>query len=242
VASELFGHEKGAYTGAAQQSKGVFETGSDGTVFLDEIESIDSKVQLSLLHLLEQKQFTRLGGRQFIHTDTRVIAASNKNLEDLVDSGLLREDLFFRLDVFRIELPPLRERVSDILSIAEDMLSRFNHELNKNVIRISHECAEALELYKWPGNVRELKNVMQRAVLICDEDEIKEEHLPIRLHRRPDNSYKVIIEVGKSLSEVEKDMIEKTLSHTQNNRKKAAELLGITRRALYNKLHKHELV
>lgn len=242
VASELFGHEKGAFTGASQQHKGVLETGSDGSVFLDEIESIDSKVQISLLRLIEEKKFNRLGGRHSIPTDARLIAASNEDLEKMVERGRFREDLFFRLDVFRIALPPLRERKSDIPLIVEDLIVRFNYELNKNIIRIRPDCMEALERYEWPGNVRELRNAIQRAVLVCEESEIREEHLPKRLQRGTESNSQVIVEIGKSLNEVEKHLILKTLTHTKNNRKQAAELLGITRRALYNKLNKHDIL
>lgn len=241
IASELVGHEKGSFTGAYQQQKGVFETGSDGTVFIDEIESIGNKVQVSLLRLIEEKKITRLGGRRSIYSDARIIAASNEDLEELVSRGKFREDLFFRLDVFRIVLPPLRDRISDISLIAEDLIARFNYELNKNILRIKPECMTALEQYDWPGNVRELKNIIQRAVLLCEDEEIGEEHLPRRLHRKSEDPSRVFIDVGTSLNEVEKRFIQRTLSHTGNNRKKAAELLGITRRALYNKLHKHAI-
>ena len=228
IASELFGHEKGSFTGATQQHKGVFEMATDGTVFLDEIDSIDHKVQTSLLRLVEQKKFTRLGGRRSLHTNGRLITASNENLDDLVKHGKFREDLFFRLDVFRIVLPPLRERISDVSLITEELIGRFNHELNKSIIRIDQDCLSALEEYEWPGNVRELKNVIQRAVLVCQGDELHIEHLPKRFQIRTDKSSKIIIEIGKTLNEVEKQLIHKTLAHTKNNRKKAAELLGIT--------------
>jgi DNA-binding NtrC family response regulator len=241
VASELFGHEKGSFTGASNQHKGVFEIGSDGTVFLDEIESIDQKVQVSLLRVIEQKKVARLGGRRSMHTDARIIAASNENLEDLVKRGLFREDLFFRLDVFRIVLPPLRDRIGDVPLIAQELIAHFNYELNKNIIRIRPDAMAALDEYEWPGNVRELRNVLQRAVLICEDEEIREEHLPKRIRRKDKNKPKLIVEIGQPLDEVEKQLIRKTLFHTKNNRKKAAELLGITRRALYNKLNKHKI-
>jgi DNA-binding NtrC family response regulator len=241
VSSELFGHEKGAFTGASNQHKGVFETASDGTVFLDEIESIDKKIQLSLLRLIEQKKFTRIGGRRSIHTDARLVAASNENLDELVARGKFRQDLFYRLDVFRITLPSLRQRKGDIPMIAEEFISQFNHELNQNILRIKPECMLALEEYDWPGNVRELKNVLQQAVLYCEDEEITEKHLPPRLQPKSENKPNLVVRVGISLDEVEKRLIKKTLSHTKNNRKKAAELLGITRRALYNKLNKHNI-
>ncbi|MEJ2055505.1 MAG: sigma-54 dependent transcriptional regulator, partial [Calditrichaceae bacterium] len=241
VASELFGHEKGAFTGAFKQQKGVFETASEGTVFLDEIESIGHKVQTSLLRIVEQKKFNRLGGRRAIRTNARLIAASNENLDDLVAHGRFREDLYYRLDVFRITLPPLRERTSDIPLIAEEYIAKFSQELNKNIIRINPNCMNTLEDYDWPGNVRELINIIQRAVLICDSEEINESHLPLRLQQEKTDPARLSVEIGTSLNNVEKQLIQKTLSHTQNNRKKAAELLGITRRALYNKLSKHNI-
>jgi len=242
IGSELFGHERGSFTGAAKQHFGVFETASEGTVFMDEIESIDSKVQVSLLRIIEQKKLTRLGGRRSIKTNARVIAASNENLEELVKSGKFREDLFFRLDVFRIVLPPLRERVNDITLIAEELISVFSFELNKNIISITPRCISALQAYDWPGNVRELRNVIQRAVLICETEEISEEHLPERIKQDSNDPTKFTLEVGRSLDEVEKSFIQKTLAHTKNNRTEAARLLGITRRALYNKLHKHNII
>jgi transcriptional regulator with PAS, ATPase and Fis domain len=176
-----------------------------------------------------------------MHTEARIIAASNDNLEDLVERGIFREDLFFRLDVFRIVLPPLRNRIGDVPLIAEELIAHFNFELNRNIIRIKPDAMAALDEYEWPGNVRELKNVLQRAVLVCEDEQIGEEHLPKRVRRKTRGTPKLTIEVGKPLDEVENQLIRKTLSHTKNNRKKAAELLGITRRALYNKLNKHKI-
>ncbi len=241
VASELFGHEKGSFTGASQQHRGIFERASEGTVFLDEIDSVGGKVQISLLRLIEDKKFTRLGGKQSKQTDARIIASSNENLEELIKYGKFREDLYYRLDVFRIVLPPLRDRISDIPLIAEEMLTLFNRELGKRIIRIRPDCMTALENYDWPGNVRELKNVIQSAVLLCDDEEIGMEHLPERMQKETTPQSKLVFNVGITLNEAEKQIILKTLKHTGNNRVKASELLGITRRALYNKLNKHDI-
>lgn len=241
VASELFGYEKGAFTGAVKQHKGKFEQGNNGVVFLDEIDAIDEKVQVSLLRLIEQKKFHRLGGRRAVQSDARLITASNANLEEHVRVGSFREDLFFRLDVFRIEIPPLRLRQGDIPLLVEEFLGRYNQEFQKSILGISTEVLEILENYDWPGNVRELKNVIQRAVLVCDGETILPEHMPPRFHKNKSFQPKVTFEIGTSLEEVEREMIVRALSVAGNNRKRAAELLGISRRAIYNKLRKHKI-
>ena len=241
IASELFGHEKGAFTGATDTRQGIFERGTDGTVFLDEIGSVDEKVQVSLLRLIEQKAFHRLGGKRRLSTNARLVTASNEDLLGAVSNGKFREDLYYRLDVFRIGVPALRTRLGDIPLLIGEFLNRYNTSFQKNVIGISPDCVSILENYSWPGNVRELKNVVQRAVLICQGEVLLPEHLPSRLH--PDSSKKITVsfEVGTTLAEMEKEMISRVLVTTQNNRKRAAELLGISRRALYNKLAKYDL-
>jgi DNA-binding NtrC family response regulator len=241
VSSELFGHEKGAFTGASQQHVGVFERASKGTVFLDEIDSIDEKVQISLLRLIEQKKFIRLGGKKTINSDARIIAASNVDLEELVQKGRFREDLYYRLDVFRITMPPLREKIEDIPLIIEDFVAKFNQVFNKNVVRVDPECLEILQDYKWPGNVRELKNVVQRAVLLSEGDRLYTHLLPPRLQKTRRIEQLVSFKIGTPLEQIEREVIKKTLVMTHNNRTQAAKLLGITRRALYNKLNKHDL-
>lgn len=241
VASELFGHEKGAFTGSVSRHKGVFEQGSEGTVFLDEIDTIDEKVQVSLLRLIEQKKFHRLGGKTAINTNARIIAASNENLEALVDRGIFRKDLYYRLDVFRISIPPLRERLDDISILVQEMIARYNRQFNKSIRQISPECIEVLNVYEWPGNVRELKNVIQRAVLVCEGNEILTKHLPPRFRPHQERRPAITFEVGTPLDQVEKEMVLKALSIANNNRKKAAQLLGISRRAIYNKLRKHDI-
>jgi DNA-binding NtrC family response regulator len=240
VASELFGHEKGAFTGAADQFEGKFERAGNGTVFLDEIDSVEEKVQVSLLRLLEQKRFQRLGGKKFIFSNVRLIASSNAELEELVAKGRFRKDLFYRLDVFRIELPTLKERHGDIPLLISVFLDQFNKAFNKDIKSISHECLQILEAHSWPGNVRELKNVVQRAVIMCEDDELLPEHLPPRFQKAKQKK-RIYFDIGTPLEVVERKMILGALEMTNNNRKKAAELLGISRRAIYNKLRKHRI-
>ena len=241
IGSELFGHEKGAFTGALERREGKFEQARDGSIFLDEISTIDEKVQVSLLRLIEQKKFQRLGGKRTISTNARLIAASNQNLSDTVEQGMFRKDLYYRLDVFRIIMPPLRERAGDVVLLVDEFIRRYNKTFQKNILGISPECISLLESYDWPGNVRELKNVIQRAVLVCEGEVLLTEHMPPRF--KPDKSVRptVTFEVGTALEEVEREMITRALAAARNNRKRAADLLGISRRALYNKLQRHNI-
>jgi DNA-binding NtrC family response regulator len=241
VGSELFGHEKGAFTGAIGRREGKFEEAQDGTVFLDEIATIDAKVQVSLLRLIEQKTFQRLGGKKTIKTNARLIAASNQNLPDLVEQGRFRKDLYYRLDVFRISIPPLQDRGGDVVLLIDEFLKRFNRSFKKNIVGVAPECISLLESYDWPGNVRELKNVVQRAVLVCEGEVLLPEHLPPRFRPGKQGPAKVSFEIGTPLEEVERKMLIRTLTTAENNRKRAADLLGISRRALYNKLKKHNI-
>ncbi len=241
VASELFGHEKGAFTGARERSKGKFELAKDGTLYLDKIGSVDLKVQVSLLRIIEQKRFHRLGGSRAISTNARRIAAPNEGLFDAVEEGRFREDLFYRLDVFRITLPPLRDRREDIPLLIDEFVKRYNRDFDKTMAGISPECVRVMQAYNWPGNVRELKNVIQRAVLVSEADVLLREHLPSRfqnLKGRPARR-EVTFEIGTPLDQMEREMIVRTLAASRNNRKQTAEVLGISRRALYNKLRKH---
>ena len=241
VASELFGHEKGAFTGALDRYLGTFEQASGGTVFLDEISTMDEKVQVSLLRLIEQKRFRRIGGRRAIKSDVRIIAASNEDLNEAVRRGTFREDLLFRLDVFRITLPPLRDRHGDVPLLIEEFLKRYAREFKKNILGVSPEFIGVLESYDWPGNVRELKNVIQRAVLVCTGEVLTPEHLPPRFHSDRTARPRVAFDIGTPLDEIEREMIVQTLETTHNNRKRTAELLGISRRALYYKLRRYAI-
>ena len=241
VASELFGHEKGAFTGAAKLHRGKFEQAKNGTLFLDEVESIDEKMQISLLRILEEKKFSRLGGINPIRSNTRLIVATNEELRDLVSHGRFRKDLFYRLDVFRIELPPLRKRYGDIPLLTAEFIAKFSSELGSKVTGVSSKVLQSLEAYDWPGNIRELKNTIQRAILMCDVDTIELEHLPGRFVAHALKKPTIEFDIGTSLDEVERTMILRALELSENNRKKAAELLGISRRAIYNKLKKHDI-
>ena len=241
VASDLFGHEKGAFTGASERRVGIFEQAHAGTVFLDEVGSIDERTQVSLLRLLEQKRFHRLGGRQLVHSDARLIAATNAELNELVRRNEFREDLFFRLDVFRIQLPPLRQRRGDMSRLLEAFLKSFSRMFQKEVYGVAPECLQVMEDYAWPGNIRELKNVVQRAVLLCQGQTLTTEHLPARFADPIRAVPRITFELGTSLSSIERELIVRTLEYTNNNRLQTARLLGISRRTLYNKLARHNL-
>lgn len=241
VSSELFGYEKGAFTGAYKSYKGSFETAKKGTLFLDEIGTIDEKNQVSLLRLLETKKFQRIGGTRDIKANFRVITATNENLTEAVHQGRFREDLFYRLDVFPITLPPVRERAGDVPLIVDYFLKRFNQIYQTNILGVSPECINRLQSYDWPGNVREIKNVLHRAVVMCSGEVLLPEHLPKRFFLEKPGPPTVSIRVGSSIQEAEKEMIAHTLSWTNNNRQRTAAILGITRRTLYNKIEKYNL-
>jgi DNA-binding NtrC family response regulator len=239
VATELFGHEKGVFTGASEKREGKFELARDGTVFLDEISSIDEKVQVSLLRVIEQRKFHRLGGKKSIESNARLIAATNQKLEDAVATGTFRNDLFYRLDVFRICLPPLRDREGDIPLLVDEFSSRYAGELQKDITRISPRYMELLERYDWPGNVRELKNAVQRSVLVCRGKCLTPKHLPPRLTRDRPARPALSFELGTPLEEIEREVVSRTLALAGGSRKRAAEILGISRRSLYRRLRKH---
>jgi DNA-binding NtrC family response regulator len=241
IASELFGHEKGAFSGATARHQGVFERATGGTVFLDEIDAVSEKVRVSLLRVIEQKKFSRLGGGTSLRSKARIITASNADLEGLVKRGDFRKDLFYRLDVFRISLPPLRDRRDDIPAMINQMVADFNRAQNKKILRIAPDLIDALTSYDWPGNVRELKNVIQRAVLVCDGEDLLPGHLPHRFLEGYDDNETVTFKVGTTLEEVEREMVIQALKVAGNNRTRAAELLGISRRVIYNKLEKYDL-
>ena len=241
VASELFGHEKGAYTGASESRPGLFEQAQGGTLFLDEITTIDEKTQVSLLRVLETKTIRRVRGEKDIEVNVRVIAATNENIEEAVKAGRFREDLYYRLDVFRIQLPPLRERQGAISLLTDHFVARFAESYQRNIRLVSRETYRLMRRYRWPGNVRELKNVVQRAVLLAKGAELTPDLLPQRI-RHADNSgtdkrtEQSPIQLGMSLGEVEKEYIKMTLSSMNGNKMQAASTLRISRRALYNKL------
>ena len=246
IASELFGHEKGAYTGASGMRKGSFEQANGGTIFLDEISTMDDKCQVSLLRVLESKVFHRVGGERSIHVDVRVIAATNEDLEAAVKKNRFRQDLYYRFDVFRIHLPPLRERPGGLTVLTHYFLAQFDAMYNRNIRTLSAEALRFLESYSWPGNVRELKNVIQRAVLVAKTEELTPELLPTRIRNAGKSDRESLlasfpIHIGMTLEAAEKEFIAMTLASAAGNKKKTASILGISRRALYDKLKRHKL-
>lgn len=245
IASELFGNEKGAFTGATTAKPGHFEQANGGTIFLDEISTMDVKTQVSLLRLLETQAFRRLGGRKTIKVDVRLIAATNEDLVEAMARSAFREDLYYRFDVFRIGLPPLREREGDILAMAREIVAQFNVTYNKTVEEIDPETEHLLERYPWPGNVRELKNAIQRAVLIARGRVLTADLLPDRIRgidTPPTTPPPSLPPPGRTLSAVEREHIVQTLAWTGGNKTRTAEVLGISRRALYNKLERYQLL
>jgi len=240
VASELFGHLKGAFTGAIADKKGTFEEANEGTLFLDEIGTMSQKVQISLLRVLETQVIERVGSNRSIKVDVRIIAATNENLETMIENNEFREDLYYRLNVFTVELPPLRERKGDISYLSNYYRERFNTELNKNVTGFSPRALEALEAYQWPGNVRELRNIILRAVLAAT-NQVDVKHLPNSVVKPGLAKVNITFKPGVALSEVEKTMIIQTLKAVKGNKLKAATVLGISRRSLYNKLEEYNI-
>ena len=233
--SELFGHEKGAFTGAQYARKGKFEMADGGTIFLDEIGNISPKIQMELLRVLEDKKFFRMGGSKEIKADFRTIAATNKDLEAAMEAGEFRNDLFYRLNVFVIEIPPLTERRGDIPMLAQQFFNTFTSQMNKSVSRISQEAMKQLIDYDWPGNVRELENAIESAVVICRENEIQPSDLPFLQARVTEAS------TDDSLEALQMKHIKKILGQTGWNISKAAIVLQIDRVTLYNKINKYNL-
>jgi DNA-binding NtrC family response regulator len=244
VASELFGHEKGAFTGAAYRKRGTFEIASAGTLFLDEISTMDPQTQISLLRVLEQHRFQRVGGSRYLKSNARVICATNENLEKAIADGRFRRDLFYRLNVFPIRIPPLRERGEDILLIARHYLREASVKNKLGKRELSSETERLLLEMPWNGNVRELKNVMFRAAIVATEEtvqpeDIQQDHdfaLPDQTVRRD-----VPIEVGSSIADAERTLISHTLQSVGGNKVEAAKLLGVSRKSLYNKIHQYEI-
>ena len=233
--SELFGHEKGAFTGAQYRRKGRIEMSDGGTLFLDEIGTISMKTQVDLLRVLETKEFTRLGGSKPIRADFRVVCATNQNLEKMVEAGQFREDLYYRVNVFSIYLPPLRERRSDIPVLAQHFLHRFQTHPSRPISEISPEAMDVLVRYDWPGNVRELANAIERAMVIGKPPAIRPEDLPFQLERATETPG------GDSLADLEKTHIARILERTDWNISRAAEILKIDRATIYNKIKRYGL-
>lgn len=231
--SELFGHEKGAFTGAQYRRKGKFEMADGGTLFLDEIGDIGLKTQVDLLRVLEEKKIFRVGGNVEIPVNFRLIAATNKNLETRISEEKFREDLYYRINVFSITIPPLRERREDIPLLADHFLKKFARGMNRPLMKLSSEAEEVLTNYEWPGNVRELQNAIERAVLVCQSAKIMAEDLPLKMNHANGNA------AGRSLAEIERLHIKRTLEETGWNIYRAARLLEIDRVTLYNRIKKY---
>jgi len=233
--SELFGHEKGAYTGADRMRMGKLERANNGTIFFDEIGNVSTKMQMDLLRVLETKHFARLGSDKSIEVDFRVISATNRDLEQAVHEGQFREDLYFRLNVVTIDMPPLRERKNDIPLLARYFFNQYSQSMTKAIKDISPEAMEMILNYPWPGNVRELRNVIERAIVVCESDKItlRDLSFPFKGQGKQFN--------GDSLEDIEKIHIERILTRTNWQISKASEILKIDRTTLYNKIKKYNL-
>jgi Nif-specific regulatory protein len=241
IESELFGHEKGAFTGAIRKKLGKFELAHKGTIFLDEIGSIGLDVQANLLRILQEKEFERVGGQQTLKTDVRIIAATNKNLEDAVDDESFRGDLYYRLNVFPIYMPPLRERKTDILLLADYFLEKYAKENNKDIRRLSTPAIDMLMDYHWPGNVRELENCIERAVLLCDGGVIHSYHLPPTLQTGMESDTLPDVSLEDAVASLEKEMIIDALKNTRGNISIAAKVLKTTVRKFSYKAGKYDV-
>lgn len=245
--SELFGHEKGAFTGAIARKKGLFESADKGTIFLDEVSTTSEALQIKLLRVLQEQSFERVGGVTPVNVDVRVITATNKGLKGLVKEGLFREDLFYRLNVIAIEIPPLRERPADIVPLAEHFTSIFSAETGNPVDSISKEASRLLTTYQWPGNVRELRNIIERAIVLSKDTVITEEDLPAELQAdaqaiaAPETPSEFTGSLPEVVDNYEKQLIIKALESSDNVRTKAAKLLGISPTNLQYKLGKYNL-
>jgi Nif-specific regulatory protein len=231
--SELFGYVKGAFTGAAADRQGLLGAADQGTIFLDEVDAMSRNLQVKLLRFLQDMTFFKVGSPEPVKVDVRVIAATNQNLEEAVRSKQFREDLFYRLNVIRIELPPLRDRGGDVPLLARYFMNKFNKKMERNVRRISDEAMKTLVGYAWPGNIRELQNAIERAVVVAEADEIQKEDLPVELSSTGSDSLEDL-----SLDKVEREHINKVMALAGGNRKKAAQLLGVNASTLWRKLKK----
>jgi len=237
--SELFGHEKGAFTGAEKRREGKFVQADGGTLFLDEIGETSQAMQVKLLRVLQEKELERVGGDETIKVDVRIIAATNKDLEEKVKRSTFREDLFYRLNVVMIVVPPLRDRGEDIRKLVTYFAEKFAEKNGRNLEGITTECMDLLSLYTWPGNVRELENAIERGIILMRGNELTEKSLPLTIQKLAVKQIKSTESQTGSLFEAEKQLIIKTLEETSGNKSEAARRLGITRKTLLNKLNKY---
>jgi len=242
IESELFGYEKGAFTGAGTQKKGRFELAEGGTLFLDEIGELSASTATKLLRVLQEREYERLGGTRTIKTDVRLIVATNKDLEKAIAGGTFREDLYYRLNVFSIFVPPLRERKPDVMLLTDHFLEGFNLEHGRQVKRVSTAAIDALMSYHWPGNVRELRNTIERAVLVSDGHVIDAHHLPPTLQTAETSGTVANLSLKGAVEAYEKDMIQDALKTTKGNCAKAAKLLWTTERIINYKARKYGIL
>ena len=240
--SELFGHEKGAFTGAIKEKKGRFELANKGTIFLDEIGEISPNIQVKLLRVIQEKSFERVGGEKTINVDVRIIAATNRNLKKEVEEGRFREDLYYRLNVVQITVPPLRERKEDILLMMSSFIKKISEENNKTIKEITKKAKTALYNYNWPGNVRELKNVLEAAVVLSKDGVIDINDLPPYLKNEDEQGNFLKIKIPATMDEIEKEAIISTLALANGNKSKTAEMLNMNRKTLYAKLNELEIL
>jgi len=250
IENELFGHEKGSYTGAFARKIGKFELADQGTIFLDEIGELHMSVQAKVLRVIEEQSFERIGGLETIRVNTRVVAATNRNLQEQVGKREFREDLFFRLSVIPIQIPPLRERISDVRLLAQFFVEKFSSELHRQGLQLSPEAARALEEYSWPGNVRELQNTIERSVILCDGKMIQREDLNFAFEKRAQSEDFIhLLDLSGSLTDVsnrashaaERAKIKQALDLTNWNKTQAAEMLDVSYKTLLNKIKDYEL-
>jgi Nif-specific regulatory protein len=239
IESELFGHEKGAFTGASAARKGRFELADEGTIFIDEIGEIPPSIQTKLLRVLQEKEFERIGGGETIRVNVRIITATNRNLESLMKNGLFREDLYYRLNVFPIVVPPLRERKTDIVLLADYFIEKFSREQGKEVARISTPAIDSLMAYHWPGNVRELENCIERAVILSSDGVIHSYNLPPSLQTSTTGGTVKGSNLDDTLANIEKEIIVEELKRSKGNMAKTARILGISERIMGLRVEKY---
>jgi transcriptional regulator with PAS, ATPase and Fis domain len=248
--SELFGHVKGAFTSAIKDRIGRFELANGGTIFLDEIDTLSPLLQVKLLRVLQDMEFERVGDTKTIKVDVRIVAATNQDLEELIKKGLFREDLYYRLNVIKIEMPPLKQRKGDIPLLCEHFLAEFNKKFGKNVTEINEDFLRTVMMYEWPGNVRELENTLERAVVLCKESYLSVQDLPdnfVQAQAGGDAlsdgaSGETFISLKDALRDPEKKVIKEVLERTNWNRKETAKILDINRTTLYNKMREYNLL
>jgi DNA-binding NtrC family response regulator len=246
--SELFGHEKGAFTGAVARRQGRFELADGGTLFLDEISEIDKSVQVKLLRVLEERKFERVGGSETVEVDIRLIVATNRRLKDLVDAGKFREDLFFRLDVVNINLPPLRDRMDDVPLLCTHFLREFNEKNDKRIEGLTPDAMNMLLAYPWPGNVRELRNTVEKMVVLSHSNRLSARDIPPNIREAvkgagglPGRDMPAHAISPESMADAEKKMILQALKKSGDNITKAAQMLGISRRTIHRKLKQYQV-